>query len=373
MHGIYGKAYKPMRAIFDHIHTRVASPEKHLSIHDRILKEYWPDTELAYLDSLYASAEQLARGDDDALYYIGKNRMSIRYLHLLFNSGRLVLKGDAYRPEGNTISYSEYEKYRSDMVKYGIEGLREEPFDCIYEDLLGEKLKEHKTVTLENADMKVVVVPELGGRIISIIMKKTGEDILGKTDPANYFYPAYGGYEESTTMTWGRTGFSNNYEIAINGRTMTLSAPEGISDRAKGLIFKRTMTIPPKGTRIEFESTITNISNEMKYARLISHLEINSDPANSLVYYRDAAGKPVEADAKNFEYTGGKKPNGVWGVKNKSAGWTIENRFPAGEIESCNMNCYDHTKTIELETLGFEKNLNPGEKVVRKNTYEIKR
>ncbi len=373
MHGVYGKAHDPMRKIFDHIQSRTVAPEDHLSIHGRIRKEDWPDTELAMLDSLYNEAEKLAQGDDDALYYIRKNRMSLRYLNLLFNSGQLVLDGDVYRPEGNTVSRADYEQYRVDMVTYGVEALREEPFDCIYEDLLGEKLNEHATVTLENDDMRVVVVPDLGGRIISIIIKDTGEDILGKTDPLDYFYPAYGGYEESTTMTWGRTGFSNKYTAEVHGSTITLTAPEGISDRSKGLIFKRTMTIPAQGTRIEFESTITNISSGMKYARLISHLELNADPAQTVLYYRDTAGKTVEKDAaKSLNLSAADTPKGVWGVKNTAAGWTVENRFPASDIETCTLAVHDRTKTVEMETLGFEKNLAPGGKIVRKHSYEIR-
>ncbi len=286
------------------------------------------------LDSLYTSAETLTRGDEEALYAIRKNRMSIRYLNLLFNSGRLVLEGDVYRPEGNTVTRADYEQYRKDMDAYGVEALREEPFDCIYADLLGEKLSEHRTVSLENEDMKVVVVPDLGGRIVSVIRKDTGEDILGKTDPVNYFYPAYGGYEESTTMTWGRTGFSNKYQAVVAGRTMTLTAPEGISSRSKGLIFRRTMTIPPRGMRIDFESSITNISGGMKYARLISHLEVNGDPVQSVLFYRNAAGKTIEADAKDLDLSGADTPNGIWGVRNKAAGWSGRTGSPRG-VESC--------------------------------------
>lgn len=374
MHAIYGAGYEPMRAVFDHMHTRVAAPDKHLGIHERILKEDWPDSELAMLDNLYDKAVALTAGDSDALYYIEKNRMSIRYLKLLFNSGRLILDEGTYRPEGNTVSYDDYKQFRDDMVKYDIEGLREEPFDCLYEDLLGEKLRPHETVSIENGDMKVVVVPDLGGRIISIVLNATGEEILGETDPLNYFYPAYGGYEESTTMTWGRTGFSNVYTADIKGRTMTLTAPEGISARSGGLIFKRTMSIPEKGTRIDFESTITNISQGMKYARLISHIELDADPSQSVAGWIDASGKTVEEDVKKgFYKDGANTPRGSWYIKNKTTGWTVENRFPARDIEACHLMCYDTTKTLELETLGFEKNLAPGEKIVRKHSYEIRK
>jgi len=373
MTAIYAAGYAPMKKIFDHLHERVADPEKHLSIHDRVTEESWPKEEIAKLDGLYSEAAALAAGNDDALYYIEKNRMATRYLSMLFESGHLVLDGDKYHPEGNTVTLLDYDQYRADMVKYDVEGLREEPFDGNYEYLIGEKLRVHDTVALENSDMKVVVAPDLGGRILSIIMKDSGEDILGVTDPLSYFYPAYGGYEESTTMTWGRTGFANKYEVEIDGRTMTLTGAEGINGRAKGLIFKRTMTIPQKGTRIDFNSTVENVSDDMKYARLVSHIELNTDPQESLVGYRNASGKMVEEDAKNFYKNAKNTPTGRWYVTNKKSGWTIENRFPKNDIEACRLMCYAHTKSIEMETLGFEKNLEPGGKLVRKHSYEIKR
>ncbi|MBN1292839.1 MAG: DUF4838 domain-containing protein [Candidatus Latescibacteria bacterium] len=372
MHAIYADAFEPMRKIFDHIHDRIENPDRHLGIHDRITAEDWPPDDLAYLDSLYLHAESLVSNNDEAFYYIRKNRMSVRYLQLLFNSGELVVNGDIYTPSGNTVTRQDYEQFRKDMIELDVDGLREEPFDCVYEDLLGEKLRNHNIVQLENEDLVLKIVPDLGGRIVSIILKASGTDILGKTDPLNYFYPAYGGYEESTTMTWGRTGFANNYHVEINGLTATLTAEEGKSARSKGLIFKRTITLPKKGTNIQFESSITNISKTTQYARLISHMEINSNPVESKMGFRDAKGKNREEQAGNFYRNGENKPQGYWYVTNTADGWTMENRFKSGDIEGCHLICYNNTKTIEMEVLGFEKNLSPGEKITRKHTWTIK-
>ncbi len=314
MHAIYGGAYEPVRAVYDHIHARVDDPGRHLGIHDRITGESWPAAEIAHIDSLYSVAEKMAESNDDALYYVRKNRMVSRYLQLLFNSGELVLQDGALKPSGNKVTREEYELYRKDMDELGIEGLREEPFDCVYEDLLGEKLREHEIVSLENNDIRLTVVPDLGGRIVSIVLKQSGKEILGRTDPLNYFYPAYGGYEESTTMTWGRTGFANSYKAELNGRTLTLTGDEGISRRSKGLAFKRTLTLPKRGTRIDFQSSVINISDETKYARLISHMEIDADPEKSVTGVTAKNGQITEEEAKNF-YKNGINPYSPYNPK----------------------------------------------------------
>lgn len=65
-------------------------------------------------------------------------------------------------------------------------------------------------------------------------------------------------------------------------------------------------------------------------------------------------------------------PAGSWYVKNTADGWMIENRFTAGEIEGCRLLCHKHTQTIEMEVYGFEQDIKPGERIVRKHTWEIK-
>ncbi|MCE5249214.1 DUF4838 domain-containing protein, partial [bacterium] len=79
MHGIYGNAFVPMRAVYDLMHTRVKDPNLHLRIFDAPTHELWPDSVIAGMDSLYTSAESLAAGDSTALYYVRKNRMSVKY------------------------------------------------------------------------------------------------------------------------------------------------------------------------------------------------------------------------------------------------------------------------------------------------------
>lgn len=371
MHAVYGNAYEPMKTAFDFIHARVEDPDNHLGIHDRITTESWPPESVATLDSLYTAAEKLAAGDEDALYYVRRDHMSTRYLNLLFNSGRLVLEDGVYKPTGNTVSLSDYEEFRRDMKELDIEGLREEPFDCIYEDQLGEKLREHDTMSIENEDIVVTVAPDLGGRIVSIVLKETGEEIIGNTDPLNYFYPSYGGYEESTTMTWGRTGFDNRYEATVDGRSMTLVGEEGRSSRSKGIVFERTMTLPERGARIDFVSTIRNVGDGTRYMRLINKIETAADPANAKYALKLRDGSTVTETAENFYRNGENTPHGSWKVSDTAKGWTIEHRFAPGELEACRLSCNTGTGTISMEALGFEKNVPAGGTMTRKHSYVV--
>lgn len=389
MRGVYGRAFTPMRAVFDLAHAHVAAPDRHLRIFEMPSRELWPERLITSLDSLYASAEKLAAGDSTALFYVRKNRMSARYLQLFQNSGLLEVKGGVYRPSGNTAAKADYDRFMELTKEFGITALREEPFDTNIITLLRQRLEEHPVAVLENDDLRLEAVPDLGGRIVGITLKKTGMRIIGRTDRDSYFYPASGGYEESTTRTWGSTGFANPYTAEkrpavvesvrrfpgslwipggwlienLKGCALTLTGKG-----ANGLVFRRILTLPPKGTRIEIASSITNGSERPIIARLVCRMELDADPDSATVL----AGASEEK-AADFYRDGAKKPAGAWSVLSAPGGWRMENRFPAGAVEACRLACDKKAKTVSMETSGFERELAPGKGLAMKHTWEIAR
>ena len=53
---------------------------------------------------------------------------------------------------------------------------------------------------------------DLGGRIVRLLHKESGTNIINLLDPTENFYPVCGGYDEMTAWKWGGTGFANSYE-----------------------------------------------------------------------------------------------------------------------------------------------------------------
>lgn len=362
MRAVYGKAVTPMRAVFDLTHKRFADPSRHLRIFSMPSRELWPEAVVASMDSLYKAAATFAEGDSTAVYYVAKNRLSVEYLKLYLNSGRLAVKGPVYAPEGNTVTADDCAKFMDELKKFGVTALCEEPFDCNHMTLLGERFREHPVVAVENGDLRVVVAPDLGGRIVDVVLKKTGAQIVGRTDPTNYFYPASGGYEESTTRTWASTGFANPYTTDVKGRTITLTGKGH-----NGLVFKRTITLPETGARIEIGSSVTNATKSPLIARLVMKMEINAAPDSATVL----AGASSEK-AADFYRDGAKKPAGSWSVTSTSGGWSMEHRFSAADIEACRLACDRTTGTVTMEASGFERDLAPGKGISLKQVWEIK-
>ena len=364
--GIYGNASEPMRAIYDLEHSRAADPKMHLRIWDFPSRELYPDITVTSLDSLFALAAQKAAGDTTALYYINKNRLGIKYIKLLRGSGELKTEGNVYKPSGNTMTKDDFTDFRKELDYFGITALREEPFDCSMLKLLEQRFEGHKIVSIENEELKINAVPDLGGRIINIIIKKTGTDILGKTDTSNMFYPAFGGYDEYTTVTWGSTGFALPYEAVINGHTLKLTGKA-----SNGLCFTRLITLPENGKDIRISSSITNNAEHEQVCRLICHIELNADSTSSEVFSRDGNKKILREPVSDFYRDGDNKPAGNLGIKCSSGGWSIENVFLKDNIEACKLTQNKKSGTVNLEFFGFEQNLKPGEKLMLSNVWKI--
>ncbi len=82
MKGVYGAAWEPMRKWFDLLHERARDPNHHLFIYDPPTHPIFSEEVLAAGDALFDEAEKLATGDDIAVEYVWKARISLRYLKL---------------------------------------------------------------------------------------------------------------------------------------------------------------------------------------------------------------------------------------------------------------------------------------------------
>ena len=273
LHAVYGKAYEPMRAYFDLMQSRVADPNAHLHVFDMVTKDMWPDNVVASMDSLHEVALTLATDDSIATYYIKKNRMSVMFLQYILNTGTLTVKDGYFQPEGNTKTIDDYNKYMDYIKQFGVVALREDDSNTTLFNLLRQRVEKHQVATIENDALKIEAVPELGGRLVSIIYKKTGENILARFAPTYNYYPASGGYED---LTDGPKSNPAKHDVVVKGNTITLT---GMRD--DNLLFTKTITLPPKGAKINFVSTITNKNKTPNTFRLVCRANYAADPNQS--------------------------------------------------------------------------------------------
>ncbi len=370
MHGVYGKAFKPMREYYDLMHEQVSAPDRHLHVFDEVTEEMWPETVVSKMEKLHQRALDLAQGDTTATYYIKKNRLAVTYLRLMLNSGRLVVKNGEYVPEGNAVTLEDYDRFVSDLNQFGVRELREESRDANLLYMIGQRLKKHAIVTIENDDIQLDVVPDLGGRIVRLVYKKSRTNLVNLLDPTENFYPVCGGYEEMTAWKWGGTGFANSYEAKVVGNSLTLiqKKPEAyVSHYNTGLRFIRKITLPKSGARVHFSSSIINENKVAKTFKLVCRMFVNADPEKAVLKTRVNDGSfitPVSSDPeKAGRYFGANKPSGVWRIEHIVDDLTIEHQLDNSQVESCRYSDSKKLNMVSMEIHTEEQEVAPGGKI----------
>ncbi len=376
LRGVYGPAYKPMRAGFDLVHDRVKDPDSHLHIFDPVTRKLWPQAVIDRLDSLHAVALRLAQDDASAAYYVKKSRMAVQYIDFVLNTGELKVEGDAYRPTGNSKTIRDWQELGAVLDEFRVEQLREESRDANLRHMLKQRVTTHQVVSIENDDVRVQVVPELGGRLVGLIHKQSGINLLHLLDATDNFYPVAGGYDESTAQKWAGTGFANAYDAQVNGRTVVLTQRKPAtytSHYAPHLLFRREISLADRGTAVTFHSTITNENETPKTFKLLCRLNLRTDPHRIRINLAENGGSLADESAMAMKVlAGAAKPNGVVGLTGLEGGLAIQWRFNPQQVQSCEQSYSAERRLAHFELHSEEREVAPGGQIVIDHTLEIR-
>ncbi len=377
LRGVYGPAYQPMRTYYDLIHRQVETMDRHLHVFDPVTRTLWPEAVVAQMEALHQEALALAAGDETALYYVRKNHLAVQFVHYVLNTGRLEVADGVYRPVGNAMTAEDHDRLVELLEEFEVTRIREESRDSDFLTLLRQRVEPHPVVALENLDLRLEVVPELGGRIVGLTHKETGTDILHRLGPEDNFYPVLGGYGESTTWTWGGTGFGLAYGADLEGRNLTLAATA-----RNGLRFERTISLPAEGAKVHFASSITNVGEGPKTCRLVCRMNLQVDPERVTLTARATDGsfvRPAASEEKkhkhrsviNYRYDGPNKPSGAWRLENITGGFVLENTFAADQVEACKLMVASGAGLARMEIQTSERIVPPGGRIVLDHTWEL--
>ena len=376
MRAVYGPAYKPMRAYYELIHQQVAAADRHLHIFEPVTRQRWPDTVVVQMEELHQEALALAVGDETALYYVRKSHMAVKFVNYVLNTGRLQVLNAFYRPVDNGMDLEDYNQLSALLEEFEVRAIREESLDSNFLDLLRQRLETHPVVGLENQDLRLEVVPRLGGRIVGLIDKKSGTNLLHLLGPEDNYYPVEGGYGESTTDTWGCTGFANPYEVQLNGKSLKLSSV------SKGLRFERRITLSESGAKIDFSSSITNENESTTTYRLMCKMYLRADSANIALKALTPAGvflPPKASEEKrdhfkpemSYRFDAANKPAGIWRLENLAGGFTMQNAFSSDQVEACRLITSAADDWVRMEIQTSEREVPPGGVIVLDHSWEV--
>lgn len=247
--GVYGAAAKPMREYFDLLHREVRGPAgKHLWIFNI------PDYSAEFLPrakELFARADRLA-GDEGTKRRVRKARLPVDYYQLLRDS-QFGVRDGFYTPVRLDELKTRALALIAEMRTHGIESIHEgQPLERDVKSWTD--MKSLRAYTLENSAWRVDVVAELSGRVVRMIEKANGRDMLRQFPPGESGYPNNGGILASLHVDY----LARAMELAWSGeqqgdRVMLTGRAEN------GLRLKRTLWLEADG--LHTTSVVENAGN----------------------------------------------------------------------------------------------------------------
>ena len=208
----YGQSARFMREYFDLLHDQVRMPPRGLGQH------FWiygvPDFSAQFLSQarhLFQRAEEAAE-NEVIRNRVLKARLSIDYVDLL-HSMEFQVKDGQYAPVDLDGLKNHFEKFFASIRRFGVTELHED--NTLEEDerQFRANVKPYRVVTLENTSLRVDVVPELSGRVIRMIDKKTGKNILRRLDPGEYQNPDTGGMAAFISPDFFAGSFKTKWQL----------------------------------------------------------------------------------------------------------------------------------------------------------------
>jgi hypothetical protein len=246
LQGVYGKAAPAMREYFDWIHRQVRFPPSGLGHHLHIFMQTGePHLSAEFLSrarEILGRAQQQAE-DEAVRRRVQQARMSVDYVQLM-QARRFVFQDGRYAPPDAGGLRDRYRQFIETVRSFGITRLRESTKLEDDESAFYRSLQSYSVASLEDAHWRVDLVAELNGRIVRMIDKRTGMDLLVSPDSGQLPYPNLGGLTLSVYPDYhSRQAVSVRWQVdAVTGREINL---RGTAEN--GLLVRRTVSLGDDG------------------------------------------------------------------------------------------------------------------------------
>jgi hypothetical protein len=328
---VYGAAAKPMRRYLDRLHREVRLPPEGEGQHIWIFN--LPDFGQPFLgeaNTLLRQAIEQAK-DPAVRRRVERASLPLEYVELV-QAEEYHLHKDTYAPVDLAGWQRRFHEFAAKLRTFGIQSIREGRTLDQDENTV-DAMRAYPAFTLLNEAWRVVVVPDLGGRIVSMVAnERGGVDLLRKPKPGEGGYPGTGGQMvqafpdfplRAWDIEWHATPYAGGTEILLEGSC------------TNGLQLSRRIRLDAGWVRTEV--TARNSSHEP--IDVVLQARADFDPGNidsARVQFVSRAGESVDRPV----LTAGEQPNGSETRKNGNVPrgeWTLHrakappvlNRFAA--------------------------------------------
>lgn len=340
----YGKATLAMLAYFDLLQGVVSFQPLGLGNH------CWCCSSPQFSDEFISQAarlfeEALAAAENDAVRKrVRQARLSIDYLKFV-RSIKFRVKDGMYEPPDLPDARNRFQTLVGTAKEFGMTDLGEGwSWEKLEQNF--SYVKSYPLQTLENSLLIVHVAPGASGRVVRMIDKRTGRDVLMPPDPEQPSYPDVYGLVFSV------------FEDYLSPKPLDVKWEAGLDSTAEklvltgsctnGLSIKRTFQI--SGALLQTETKVENSGTTSFEVVLQSRFDaqptagsVPEEMDHVRVLYTTQGGKPVERmlidpelePAGGETYIGADQPDGEWRMVNPPALIMLTNRFKKDQVARC--------------------------------------
>lgn len=365
----YGPAAPHIRAYIELIHDTIGGDtDKHVRIYASPRSYLDRPEMLAKAQQIFAQADAAVSNDPVFAQRVSVACMPLWYTMLELGSTAFFLQDGVFKA-GGAHDYQDILQRFVDAAKAvkltKISESARRPYNA-WLTFQQSRASQSKPLTLSNEHVEMIVLPEMGGRIWRLRQTGDSHDVLRVFgDDKNGYTLIEGGYEEYSTTDFQSPGWKEPYEVVEAGKThlvLQASLPN-----MRQVTRRYELLADRPGFRVE-----TKVRGSGNLAFRTHPLFTMSDPANTVLMSKDAAGKwnrrVLAVDGSDNIYLRDQEcPAGEWGFLNVKTGQALINRFVPEQVDFC----YAHSAPAE-KRLNLEQWSKPGTGAVMMiNEYEI--
>jgi hypothetical protein len=378
LQGYYGPAWEPIFAYISLLQRKVDKDNIHMHLYTNPAQGYLPDEVLQQADVLFDEAESRVKQDDELLERVRVARMPLTYARVFPRNGYTIENG-LMKFQGEIAKGPEVKEFVERMKKHRFNEIREMGGDPQQLYLLSMALRTPmEVVTIANERLSADIVPFLGGRILRITDKRSGQCATAWNTTRNLMFPFCGGEETRTGGTFFDVVASNFGQFVVreksaNAAQLTLGLPGNLT-------LSRSFTLPPGAPVIEIETRVSNAGNKPREIQLRSHLELDLGAlTDTRVQFTSRNGNRIDKDMKAIiaglregeHYFDQDAPKGVWTFTG-TKGLKVTQSFDDSRTDFTWVYAYpDYLNELEAEVWAKPVSVAPKQSVTFSNRIEI--
>jgi Domain of unknown function (DUF4838)/Glycosyl hydrolase family 67 N-terminus len=347
----YGRAARPLLDYYNFLQRKVRFAPNGEGQHISIRRSpHLSPADFNKVRGLFRRAEQLA--DNDAIRVrVQKARLSVEYAELLA-SKRFVVSQGQYAPVDLAGLRERFHRFMADVQRLGNIRLHEGQANSADEQQFAAHIKAYPLTQLENASLRADVVPGLSGRIVGLIEKSSGRNVLRHAAPeevwqhSEIWNPDFGGI--------GLFAYGDFFDRQPMGVKWSVE-PGSVQQRAcrligetvDGLRLEHTLELDASGASVRSHTRAVNNGTKPIAVTLESTLDPNpvdrDAPMEFDFRFRARNGKEVLRHFSSLtqeyqgeaRYQGEELPAAEWRLKHSLLALDFTMRYDPSQVDRC--------------------------------------